>query len=217
MCTHSSSLPGRRGFLKATVAGCTVAGLTPSLAASAQPDRGASDKAAGQSADRIIGGWPKTAKEAAQKTIDKYGQPDAAHATHLYWHENGPWNYTFVYRDPIPHLFPMKHEDVLEQAIDYEVPPEKFDELATYDGSVIVRRTKGEASAMCDKEEMNFLALNLMNDIVTGKVGVQEARQTYGKIAMAFMKGEQHPYTQKLSFQVAKGKTGDPDQPLMKK
>lgn len=206
MCIHDDQTAARRSFLKAAIAGCSAATLAPALA-------GAADKPATQSADRIIANWPKTAKESAQKTIEKYGQPNVAHDTHLYWHKNGPWNYSIVYRDPVPHLFPMKHEDVLEQAINYRLPPDKFDDVAGYDGSVIARRTKGEVSAMCDKEEMNFLALNLMNDIATGKLGTDEARQTYGKIAMAFMKGEKHPYTQKLAFAV-KGGTGDPDQEL---
>ncbi|MBA3777469.1 MAG: hypothetical protein H0X11_13715 [Betaproteobacteria bacterium] len=121
-----------------------------------------------------------------------------------------------INREPVPHLFPVKHEDVLEQSIDYKMPPDKFDDLAACDGSVTVRRTKGELSAMCDKEEMNFLALNLANDIVTGKILVEEARQTYGKITMAFKKGEKHPYTQKLQFQLVKGQTTDPDRELQK-
>ncbi|MGH8284417.1 MAG: hypothetical protein ACRETT_01460 [Steroidobacteraceae bacterium] len=37
----------------------------------------------------------------------------------------------------------MPHKDVLEQVIDYKVPPDKFDDLARYDGSVIAERTKG--------------------------------------------------------------------------
>jgi hypothetical protein len=52
------------------------------------------------------------------------------------------------------------------------VPPDKFDELAEYDGSVIVERTKGEIAARCDLEGANFLALNLAHEIVTGKRSV---------------------------------------------
>jgi len=46
----------------------------------------------------------------------------------------------------------MPHKDVLEQFVNRNVPVEKFKELAQYDGSVIVERTKGEISARCDKE-----------------------------------------------------------------
>jgi hypothetical protein len=58
--------------------------------------------------------------------------------------------------------------------------------LARYDGSVIVERTKGEISARCDKEEMNFLAINLGNDVVTGKKDVDAARKFYADTAMAY-------------------------------
>jgi hypothetical protein len=53
---------------------------------------------------------------------------------------------------PVDHYFPVRHPDVLEQAVHYRVPTDKFDELAAYDGSVIVERTKGEISARCGKE-----------------------------------------------------------------
>jgi hypothetical protein len=102
--------------------------------------------------------------------------------------------------------------DILEQAIDYRVPPEKYGALAAYNGSVTARRTRGELAAMCDKEAMNFLALNLAHDIITGKLSVEEARQAYTTTALAFTKGEQRPYTQALQFQVPPKGTGDPDQ-----
>ena len=39
-----------------------------------------------------------------------------------------------------------------------------FDELAAFDGAVIVERTKGEMSARCDREAANVLALNLVSE-----------------------------------------------------
>ncbi len=69
----------------------------------------------------------------------------------LMWRNNGPWKWTRISRETIPHSFPMPHPDLLEQAIDYRVPVDMFDDLARYDGSVIAERTKGELSARCDK------------------------------------------------------------------
>jgi hypothetical protein len=108
----------------------------------------------------------------------------------------------------------MPHQDVLEQVINYRVPPDKFDELARYDGSVIVERTKGTMSARCDKEEMNYLALNLAHDIVIGKRNVEDARAFYAKTAKAFKSGEKHPYTQRLQFRADRSGTADPDKPV---
>jgi hypothetical protein len=164
--------------------------------------------------DQIIAAWPQTPQKVARETITKHGSPREATPSVLVWHGSGPWKRTILYRDEVPHEFPMKHTDVLEQFIDYRVPPDKFDELAAYDGSVIVERTKGEMSARCDKEEMNFLALNLANDIVTGKRSVEQAREFYAKTAKAFKEGRKDPYTQGLQFTVARGGTADPDKPL---
>lgn len=131
----------------------------------------------------------------------------------LVWNNNGPWKRTFLFKEEVPHDFPKPHTDLLQQFIDYRAAVDKFDDLAQYDGSVIVERTKGEMSARCDKEEMNFLALNLANDVATGKKTVEEARKHYAKAAMAFMNGEKDPYTQELKFTVSKGDTGDRDMP----
>lgn len=82
------------------------------------------------------------------------------------------------------------------------MPVEKFDELAAFDGSVIPERTKGETSARCDMEAMNFLALNLAHDIVSGERTVDEPREFYAQTANAFMMKRSAPYTEKLQFQV---------------
>jgi hypothetical protein len=66
-------------------------------------------------------------------------------------------------------------------------------------------------SAMCDKEDMNFLALNLAHEILTGKRTVEEARQFQAETVKAYLAGEKHPYTQKFVFKVPEGRTGYPD------
>ena len=107
----------------------------------------------------------------------------------------------------------MRHEDVLEQGIDYRVPPEMFDDLARYDGSVIVERTKGEISARCDKEGANFLALNLAHEIVAGKRSVDDARAEYARQVQAMMNKQPAPLTERLMFSPMKGNSADPDKP----
>ena len=158
-----------------------------------------------------IRSWPAKPQEVARIRIDKYGPPAEQTPTMLVWYGTGPWKRTILYREEIPHSFPKPHTDLLEQFIDYRVPPDKFDDLAAYDGSVIVERTKGEISARCDKEAMNFLALNLANDIVLGRRTPQQARDEYGRQVMAFMNNQPGAYTQGLQFTVARGATNDPD------
>jgi hypothetical protein len=159
--------------------------------------------------EQIIATWKRQPQAVARQMIAKYGQPHEATAQRIIWHNNGPWKRTELINEEIPHNFPKPHKDMLLQVINYQTPAEKFDELATYDGSVIAERTRGELAARCDKEEANFLALNLANDIVNGKKTVEEARQFYAEAVME----KKHPeYMQGFVFDVARTNLGDPGQ-----
>lgn len=168
-----------------------------------------------QTVEAIIADWPKMAKSAANETIEKYGQPNEAIPSRLIWYNNGPWKRTVVYRHEIPHNFPQPHTDVVENFIDYHVPPEKFSELAKFDGSVIVERTAGEVSARCDMEAANFLALNMMHEIVTGKRTVDEARETYSENTSAYVMNRPAPYAEGLQFELPQGETTDKDETII--
>jgi len=157
--------------------------------------------------------WPAASKKAADEMIAKYGQPDGRTSDMLVWYNNGIWLKTVVYKMEMKHDFPMSHTDVLEQWINYRVPLDKYNDLARYDGSVTVNRTNGTISARCDMESMNILALNLSYDIINNVKSLAQARDEYGKNAMAFKKGDKPAYTQKLNFSSDKS-APDPDKPL---
>ncbi|MBY6035791.1 hypothetical protein KUV80_03970 [Fictibacillus nanhaiensis] len=161
--------------------------------------------------NEILQTWNDKQVEGARTMIKKYGYPDEATESRLIWYNNGPWKRTIVYRDPVRHNFPTPHLDFIEQVIDYRVPPNRYDEVAQYDGSVYLDRTKGEASAKCDKEAMNFLALNILNDIVAGRRNVRDAKLFYAQTAYHYMNGNtSSPYTKGLLFPKQLN-TADPD------
>ena len=164
------------------------------------------------SVEQMIAGWKSKPLEVARTMLAKCGLPQEATPMRLIWHHTGPWKRTEVVNEEIPHNFPKPHMDMLLQAIDYPVPPDKFDELAAYDGSVIAERTKGELAARCDMEEANFLALNLAHDIVTGIRSVAQALQFYAEVMQEKKPTE---YLQGLRFQVPRTTQGDPDRQLM--
>ncbi|HEU4749140.1 MAG TPA: hypothetical protein VFS56_11610 [Gemmatimonadaceae bacterium] len=198
----------------ATALACTgvaLAGCAPTTVSTTPPGQVVTAAAVTSG----IAGWPKASRDAAQHMIGKYGPPNETTPTMLVWYATGPWKRTIISREEVPHSFPKQHTDVMEQFVDYRVPPDKFDELAAYDGSVIVERTKGELSARCDKEEMNFLAVNLANDVVTGRRTAEQARDEYARQAMAFMNNQPASYTTGLQFSVSRGGTADPDRPVM--
>jgi hypothetical protein len=197
----------------ALAAGAVLAGCQSTRPAAA--DNAQAQSGARGAAEQTIAGWPPMPQQAARQMVGKYGPPAGVTPDLLVWRNTGPWKQTIVYRQEIPHSFPMPHTDLLEQWVDYRVPVDAFTKLAEYDGSVIVERTKGTMSARCDKEEMNFLALNLAHDIITGKRSVEDARQFYARTAKAFKAGEKDPYTQRLLFDVGRGGTGDPDKAIV--
>jgi len=167
--------------------------------------------------NRLIGSWPEDSKKAAMDMTKKYGPPQEATATMLKWENNGPWKRTVIYSTAVQHDFPMPHKDVMQQYIDYKVPPEKFDELAEYDGSVVAERTNGELSARCDKEAANFLAINLADEVITGKRSPKAAREEYAKQIAAMMAGQPAPLTEKLLVVSMTSGTADPDKSVKMK
>lgn len=118
--------------------------------------------------ESILTSWPEESREAAKLVVKQYGEPDEKTPSELTWHDCGQWKRIVASKAFYDHHFPAPHTDSVECIIDYRVPPEKFSDLAAFDGSVICERTAGEVSARCHDEQANFLALNLMNDVVTG-------------------------------------------------
>jgi hypothetical protein len=167
-------------------------------------------------AEEVIQDWKETPQKAAREMIKKYGDPQELTENMLVWHDNGPWKHTAIMNEETDHKFPLPHKDALLQVISYQVPADKFDELAAFDGSVIVDRTRGEIGARCDKEAANFLALNLANEIATGKRSVEEARKFYGEQIVSLAKGKPTSYTKGLNFQ-ASATAGDADKTTLDK
>jgi hypothetical protein len=171
----------------------------------------ATDTASGS---ETIRDWPKESRDAAQLVIDKYGEPHETTDSLLIWHKVGPFKRMVASKEFWKHDFPAPHIDAVESVIDYEVAPEFFTSLAEFDGSVIVERTTGEVSARCHDEEANTLALNLMNDVVTGAKSTAEARDYYAKEFLDFRRGKPTPYMDELRFEPGTG-TADPDERML--
>lgn len=159
-----------------------------------------------------IKGWPKTSRIAAMEMWQKYGKPNEITPTMLVWNNNGVWKRTIVYNREVAHNFPVEHNDVLEQTINYNVPPEKIAALSEYHGSLIVKRTEGELSAKCDKESANFLAINMAHEIVIGKRSAADARTFHANTLKNFALNDKlSEYMDGFKFDVPSGATNEKD------
>jgi len=158
-----------------------------------------------------MSGWSEASKTAVMMMKKQYGEPAEKSESMMMWKNNGQWKKTVVYAKEFKHDWPMPHVDVMQQWIDYKVPPEKFSDLAKFDGSVVCNRTNGEISARCEEEGANFLAINLAHDIITGKKDVNSARDFYTKAVKEMGNGGKPAYMQKLQFNVTGSGTVDTD------
>jgi hypothetical protein len=170
---------------------------------------------ANSTAHGVIAGWPEASSEAAKLVLDQYGEPAEATETQLVWHKPGPWKRIVASRTFYTHNFPAPHTDSVESFIDYRVPPHRVSAITEFDGSVIVERTAGEVSARCHDEQANFLALNLMHDIVTGAKTAQQARDYYAKEFADYRRKKPTPYMERLRFQPCDESSRDPDQRVL--
>ncbi len=166
----------------------------------------------------VVSDWPRYSRRVADEVIKRYGLPNEVTDTMLLWHSVRPWKRMVVHREGIPHNFPRPHLDLLEQTVDYRMPVNKHGELAAFEGSIIVDRTRGEVSVCSNSEEMNKLVLNLAHDIVMGQCTVAEARQIYTNVGQSARITWPEPYTQELKFATGmnlldrESFTADPDQ-----
>lgn len=162
-------------------------------------------------ANTMMENWSAQAQKAAKGMMKLRGAPDEATPTMLVWHNSGPWKRIIAVNTVTPHNFPGPHPDSLEQTLSYDVPENKFDDLARFDGSVTVDRTRGEMAARCDTEFHNVLALNLAHDVITGRRSVENARAFYARVVkIEKMKKQLHPYGLHLNFSPQQN-AGDPD------
>ena len=153
-------------------------------------------------ASDAIKSWPSEAQKAAKSIIEMHGAPNEVTATMLMWHDTGPWKHIIASNIETQHNFPGPHPDTVEQSVSYKVPENKHDEIALFDGSVNIDKTRGEMSARCDAEHHNILALNLAHDIIIGKRTVKDARAFYTKLVMAEKKDNKiHAYMKMLNFE----------------
>lgn len=161
----------------------------------------------------FLQGWPVEARNAAQRLIKKYGEPDESCYSTLSWGRHGAWRRIVAYRESSKHNFPVPHVDLIECFIEFYVPPWKVSDLVRFDGSIVVYRTLGEISVRCHDEESNFLALNLAHDIIAGKRSVDDARKYFAQEFLNYRSMASAPYMNGLKFEPRH--SADPDERIL--
>jgi hypothetical protein len=198
-----------------TTGRAVVQGVTHQLRGEHETQPGARETVSEQEVERIIAKWPEPQRNVARQMLDKYGSPNEATPSKLFWYANGPWKRTDLSSDVVAHHWPTVHTDFLTQTIDYRVPAELTHLVAMFDGSILVDRTRGEVSGRCDSEAANVLGLNMVHELVTGKRTVEEARNISTENTVAYNLGRNAPYAERLLFDIPQGGTEDLDQSMV--
>lgn len=132
------------------------------------------------SALAIFTTWNETPRLVAENVMDQYGAPNEHTPRMLIWYNNAPWEKTVVHKQVTMGGNTMQARDVvMEQTIMYKVPVDMIDELAHFNGNLIVDPARGALTARSNSEATNYLLVNLANDIITNKKTVQQAQQYY--------------------------------------
>lgn len=147
-----------------------------------------------RSPEMIIQNWPKNVQTEARMLMDRYGQPNSIEDDKLTWTDNGPWKRTVLHKDGLTRSMIGRSRDHLEQVISREVPEDKVADLEKFDKRIKVDRAASEVSSRSDSERMNFLTLNLAEDIIKGQRTVSDARSFSKQVQSLEKAGKSSPY-----------------------
>ncbi|HEX4048215.1 MAG TPA: hypothetical protein VH309_10295 [Elusimicrobiota bacterium] len=136
--------------------------------------------------------WPAPSRAAAEAMLKEYEKPTRFNQDMLIWSDDGAWKRTVVYRAP--------ENGSLEQTINYVVPDEKISALERFDKRLRFDFAAGELSARSDDERLNYLILNLAEEIVDDKRGVEDARDFERKTEALLKSGKTSPYLDGFRF-----------------
>jgi hypothetical protein len=161
-----------------------------------------------------LAGWPEATQRLGAQLMTKYGAPTEITKRQITWINSGPWARTTLYKEGVAHNYASPHRNVLEQAVLYKVPIDKLVALAQFNRSLVVDLARGELVSSSDSEEINFLTVNVADEVIRGKRTAEEARIHFAQLVRAKMIKEPEQELQKLEFMPAKSskETADPDE-----
>lgn len=145
-----------------------------------------------QRVEAHIKSWFDRPRIITQVLMERYGPPNVLAPGVATWYEKGPWKRITVHGDS-PDTF-------LEQTVGYWVPPDAAPALREFGHGLRFDAAKEELSATSGDEALNYLALNLANEIASAKRSAAEAGDIYERTAKLAASGKSSPYLDGLLF-----------------
>jgi hypothetical protein len=131
--------------------------------------------------------------------MEQYGVPDEVRSERLVWHGNGPWLNTVV-TDVRPPFIEDEDLGVVAQSIILPLRPGQAADVSAIDGRVIFDPGRETLTARADSEELNYLRLNLADDVAEGRRTVEDARRVFRQDVSLAQSGKELPDMHGLRF-----------------
>jgi hypothetical protein len=151
-------------------------------------------------AQAVAANWCVYSKAEAKRLLDEYGHPDQIGPDRLVWFNRFPWNKIAVWNTENCRYSGTLRPDDMEQTVAYIVPVAKLRALAAFSRRLVVSQDRKQLTARGHSEALNFLALNLANEIVREDLSPGDARSLYARIYRLSKAGKSSHYMQGLLF-----------------
>ena len=125
--------------------------------------------------------------------MERYGPPDDITPGVATWYERGHWKRITVRGEA--------RESYLEQTVGYRPRPEAISSLRDFNHGVRLDAAREELTAASNREALNFLALNVANEVATGRRSAKDAQEFFLKTAKLASSGKSSPYLDNLQFE----------------
>ena len=150
-------------------------------------------------AQGVVNRWAPPSAAAGRQLLEEYGTPDDVTPNQLTWNHRGPWKRTVVWNRKPVYLSPADLA-VMKQTVDYPLTRGEAGELLAFSDCLEIDLSRGELSSRADREEINYLTLNLADEIVRGRKTVSEAQIAFMRQLQLAAAGKMTPYMTGLLF-----------------
>lgn len=150
-------------------------------------------------ATKVLDRWEGPSAAAGRALLERYGVPDDVTPNQLTWDRRGTWKRTVVWNQAPVYRAPADLA-VMEQTVDYRLDLMQTVQLLAFSDGLVIDLAHGELSSRAGNEGINYLTLNLADEIVRGVKTVPQAQAAYTRVLALTAAGKTSPYTEKLLF-----------------
>jgi hypothetical protein len=150
-------------------------------------------------ADGVVNRWAQPSAVVARRLLAEYGTPDDVTPDRISWDRRGPWKRTTVWnREPV-YRAPADLA-VMQQTVDYRLDMETARRLLSFSDLLEIDLAHHELSSRAGLEEVNFLTINLADQVARGVTTPVAAQAAFSRQLELAAAGKASPEMTGLLF-----------------